>query len=55
MLVEDAADIDERRAQLLSKQKELQFKKRTAVMQRDLPRPSKLNSEYKAPSNVYSV
>lgn len=50
--IEDAKDIDERRAKLIAKQKELQLLKRTSVIQRHLPLPTKLNSEYKVRSNV---
>lgn len=46
---EDAAVMDERRAALLAKKKQLELQKRTRVFQRQLPLPSKLNAEYKKP------
>uniref|UniRef100_A0A914GQH6 Uncharacterized protein n=1 Tax=Globodera rostochiensis TaxID=31243 RepID=A0A914GQH6_GLORO len=44
---EDAAELDERRAALLAKKKELELQKRTRVFQRGLPLPSKLNPDCK--------
>lgn len=45
--MEDAAELDERRAALLAKKKEIEMQKRTKAFQRALPLPSKLNLEYK--------
>jgi hypothetical protein len=52
--VEDAAERDERRAQLLAKKQEQELKKRTHVVQRNLPIPSKPNEQYKKRSTVQS-
>ncbi|KAI1709251.1 pre-mRNA splicing factor component domain-containing protein [Ditylenchus destructor] len=46
---EDAAEVNERNAQKLAKQRELEMMKRSQVMQRKLPLPSKLNELYKKP------
>ncbi|KAL3111728.1 hypothetical protein niasHT_011015 [Heterodera trifolii] len=48
--VEDAAELDERRAAFLAKKKELELQKRTRVFQRGLPLPAKLNPDYKKKS-----
>ena len=45
--VEDAAEMEERRAALLAKRRELEMQKRTQAFQRNLPLPLKLNPDYK--------
>ncbi|KAH7722287.1 hypothetical protein AAVH_10144 [Aphelenchoides avenae] len=48
----DAAELDERRQQLLAKKREAEMKKRSQPMQRALPIPSKLNESYKKRSQA---
>lgn len=48
----DAAELDERRQQLLAKKREAEMKKRSQPMQRSLPIPSKLNESYKKRSQA---
>ncbi|XP_001630383.2 cell division cycle 5-related protein [Nematostella vectensis] len=50
--VEDAADIDERALALRAKQEELERRRRSQAVQRELPRPSNVNTSVLRPTNV---
>ncbi|KXJ23705.1 cell division cycle 5-related protein [Exaiptasia diaphana] len=50
--VEDAADVDDRMLALQAEQEELEKRRRSQAVQRDLPRPSNVNTTVLRPVNV---
>jgi pre-mRNA-splicing factor CDC5/CEF1 len=50
--VEDQADLDERKEAELAKQREMELRKRSHAVQRDLPRPMEINSTVMRPKDA---